>query len=313
MRRHVKSLWLASMLALAAAPEAGAHPHEPPLSNYETKLQRLNAVGWQLVRGNADYCANTRMAAGWVLNDALTYSEAPLVERQRGAAIWIAAIAPNGPAAQAGLARNDIPLAVGSVALQAMAVGDTVWQRLLDVDMALARVLSESPVDVTFRRDGVSRQAFLVGQRVCTADFEVRADDDDAIADRRRVILGEDFVGFAWGDERLAAIVAHELAHVLLGHDSRGKSRNDIREMERVADVLMPWLLANAGYPPELAADAMAQWGSDHEPRFAFARKHDRWPQRVAAIETEIAVIKRWQSEGRALDWRKRLAEREAS
>ena len=308
----MKALWLAGVLAFAVAPQAFAHPHEPILSDYDTKLQRLNAVGWRLARGNVDYCTNTRMAAGWVLHDALTFDKAASVEEERSAAIWVADIAPNGPAARAGLATDDIPLTVGSVAVQDTPVGGTVWQRLIDIDAAIGHALSKGPVAVTFRRNGVARQTSLTGQRVCTADFEVRAGEDDAIADRRRVMLGEDFVGFAWSDDVLAAIVAHELAHVLRGHDSRGKSREDIREMEREADVLMPWLLANAGYPPELAADAIAKWGSNHEPRFALSRKHDRWPRRVEAVEAELAVIEEWQAEGRALDWRERLAEREA-
>ena len=55
----------------------------------------------------------------------------------------------------------------------------------------------------------------------------------------------------------IAAVLAHELAHAALDHETLlgpGKrSTEAVRRTEREADRLSVWIMANAGYPPEAA------------------------------------------------------------
>jgi len=55
-------------------------------------------------------------------------------------------------------------------------------------------------------------------------------------------------------DAELAVVMAHELAHILLGH---GDERRGTRAMERAADHLAVDLLAEAGFDP---AGGLSLW-----------------------------------------------------
>ena len=319
---------LGALLACWAMPLA-AHPHPSSASpspalrpvqgpagfaageptGYISKLQRLNAVGWRLARGNAPFCERTRTAIGWILHDAETYPDPASIQSDTGAALWIATVAPDSPAERAGLKFTDIPVRVGALDLQATPVGATPWQRLIDLDAQLSQIFANGPTTVEWRRQGEEKRARVTAQTVCFADFEVRSGKDDAIADRRRVMLGEDFRGFDYGEATLAALVAHELAHVVLGHDGRSASNKAKRTMEREADRLMPWLLANAGYDPAAAAEAIRLLGPSLDRGLRLSRRHDRWPDRVAQIEAETALVQEAKAQGRPLDWRARFAE----
>jgi hypothetical protein len=126
-------------------------------------------------------------------------------------------------------------------------------------------------------------------------------------ADGARVVIGIDFPAFTYDEPEFAALVAHELAHNVLGHDAwldaNGRSRLHVRRTEREADRLMPWLLANAGYDPAAAARFWRQWGKRHDAGLLMVRKHDGWDEREEFVAAEVPLIADLMArEGRA-DW----------
>lgn len=135
----------------------------------------------------------------------------------------------------------------------------------------------------------------------------------------------------------IAAILAHAMAHQLLGHDAAeaaarfaahpgaaspdpnrrlltvaeiltGLARRDAYtvEQERAADSVALRLLARAAYDPKALATVMARLGAARDARApAFAALHPGWPERIAEIEAQLPAA--------VAVYEKELAERTAT
>src|SRR3546814_7966027 len=77
-----------------------------------------------------------------------------------------------------------------------------------------------------------TRCALVTGVQTCALPI---------FADGARVQIGREFPGFAYPQEELAAAIAHELAHNLLGHrawlDGNGRNMASVRLTEREAEI----------------------------------------------------------------------------
>lgn len=111
-------------------------------------------------------------------------------------------------------------------------------------------------------------------------------------------------VDLARGDDRLALVVAHELAHLLLGHPSRSAlslAPETVRSEEREADRLGLYLAARAGYDPRAA---LGLWDDllAAEPRLLGpGRGHPALPERHAAMLDTCREIEAKRDAGRPL------------
>ena len=172
-------------------------------------------------------------------------------------------------------------------------------------DLIEERLAGSGEVSVTFA-DGTSQEVPSVA--VCASRFELLGDSVTALADGSRVVIGADFPGFAWTeDEVFAGVVAHELAHNLLGHrvwlDRNSRKRSHVRRTEREADRLIPWLFANAGYDPQAAVTFMTRWGKNHSKGFFRSRAYDGWDERAEHIAAEVPIIRELMAREGQADW----------
>lgn len=282
------------------------------MAQWQQREGRLFAIGWKLGVGNAPFCKNTKPAAGWLLHDAAAYSDAAGVRRALSLKgdIAVQAVAPGSPAEKAGMRANDALVSVNEVLVREhFPVSDPRWQRLQDVREAVDTELAlASPVITAWTTSqGEARVADIPGTPACATTFELSGSGKGAVAEGSRVIFGQDFPGFAYPDAEFAAAIAHELAHNVLEHrawlDAAGRKQSNIRATEKEADRLMPWLVANAGYPPEAARDFMAKWGPRHAGGLLRKRTHDGWDERVEFIEAEIALIRPLMAKTGRADW----------
>ncbi|TCD06643.1 hypothetical protein EYB45_02755 [Erythrobacteraceae bacterium CFH 75059] len=312
---------LASAPVVAHTDDTGpGAPLAAPLSAWQEQEARLHRIGWQIVSGNAAFCARRNPALGLLLHDAGSYTDPAAVRAALGLAgpIGVQAVAPASPAEAAGLRANDAVLALDGESLPLEQAADTAaWQRMARINEAIdASLRRDGVAELAWRRqDGATAHARIAGVPACVSRFELLHDGRRVMADGERVLIGRRFSGFALPDPLLAAAVAHEVAHNLLGHrawlDANGRSQAKIRATEREADRMMPWLLANAGYPPEAAVQFMRQWG----PRSAAGalggimrrRTHDGWDERAAAIAAELPLIAAAREGSGAADWRARF------
>ncbi len=179
------------------------------------------------------------------------------------------------------------------------------WKRLRQVHVHAESILRiTGSIAIGFADGG---QAYVESVPVCATRFELVGDSRAALADGERVVIGQSFPALRYEEPLLAALVAHELAHNILGHaawlDAKGRSRKRVRLTEREADRLIPWLLANAGYDPAAAVAFMTRRGAEHDGGAKLYRQHDGWDARAKVVAAEVPLIAALQARGEPADW----------
>jgi beta-barrel assembly-enhancing protease len=129
----------------------------------------------------------------------------------------------------------------------------------------------------------------------CKAEFSVAARDDMyAATDGKDVQISAALINRTRNDDELAALLAHELAHVILNHPATLKGKRSIarvKQTERDADRLSVWLMARAGYDPQAAVQFWTHYGPGRDLGIFNAPTHDNWKQRVARLTSEISAM----------------------
>ena len=312
----MRALALPLMLAFVGAPAlAKADKPLSPFAQFQQREGQLFDIGWQLARANSAFCPSTESSIGLMVHDAANYARAHDLRTTLSLAgdIGVQAVASGSPAERAGVEVNNTLLAIDVTEVeQRWKPTRPTVQRTLQIEAAIAGSLGDGRVGLSFNdQDG---ETMIEGVETCTAKFRLTG-DDVAYASKETVFFGEGFMGFGLPRKLFAAAVAHELAHVIQGHalrkESEGWGWRETRASEREADRMMPWLLFNAGYDPEAAADWMRAWGPKHSGGLLRKRTHDGWDERLAMIVNETAALQRlvaarnWQP-GEA-DWSKRF------
>ncbi len=271
---------------------------------------KLQNVGWKLVRGNAEFCDRVIPSIGLQLQDLASYGDPDIARAalEMNGDFAVQTAAAGSPAAASGefVINREITRLETIDPNQWEADRRLDWERLTKAHDHVDAVLSErGAIAITFA-DGTSTR--LIPVNVCATRFELMSDNGRAVADGNRVVIGMRFPAFRYDEEVFAGVVAHELAHNLLGHrvwlNRNGRRLRHVRAVEKEADRLMPWLMANAGYDPIYAQRFMEEWGSRFDGGLFRNRSHDGWDERVEFIAAEIPKIRALlESEGKA-DWR---------
>ena len=299
---------LAAAVALAPPAVAAASDLRAQLKELATLDTRVQTAGWRLARGNAVYCREVAPGIGLQLFDAASYSNPEAVRETLAlrADIAVGAVATDGPAARAGLAAHaPLSAVAGQPTVSLPGAKPDDYARLAGLHDRLDAELRQSGRASFALVDGASLE--FAGEPACVTRFEMLTKGSRAAADGKRVVIGRKLVE-ELPDELLAAALAHELAHNLLGHRERlnatGRSWGKVKATEREADRLMPWLLANAGYDPRAAVRFFAVWGPKHDLGLFATPDHDGWKARVKRVTAEIGVMRAAQARrGGAADW----------
>mgnify|MGYP000005810173 CR=1 FL=1 len=284
-RHSLKALTLAVCLSLAgcgtgtvpatAYGEAGlADTPEQRLSVLSTMDARVNAVGYRLAVANTQLCPDTGPVTGLLLHAETQYSD---YLRQAARERWgldgdlpgLAAVAPDSPAARAGLRVGDLLISVNGVPFAKGEPGaPAAFEGLAANIDRLDKALPAGDVRLVVRRAGLERTVTLTPVEACAYVFQVDPSTEmNARADGHRVYIASAMVAFLEADDDLAVILGHEMAHNVLEHreffDERGFARSilgnygnapwELVAAEREADRVGLYLMARAGYDPSRA------------------------------------------------------------
>ena len=280
--------------------------------------QRLHDVGYRLTTKNAPYCKEIQFSGGLLLHTIDQYGDKLSAKKAFGfdAPITISAVSGfNTRYVQPG----DGLISINGFALSEVSLDDPVLaeepprykriaavNRLLDAELELQSNFRNSNSFVTILRDQRELSVPLSPWRSCASRFEVKPDSKmEASADGKTVSISSALLEYTEGEDELAAIVAHELAHNILKHKELlnaqkvnrsffgqfGKSAALIKETEIEADRLSIWLMVNAGYDPQAAIRFWTRYGKKHGKGIFSASTHYRWKKRVKLFQEEIAKI----------------------
>lgn len=299
---------------IAAAESQDAISTESPYSALRSYEQRIAAIGFRLTTANAHWCPQQAPQLGWILGDPRLYDPArwPAAQAAYGAGLtdtpFIAALAPDGPAASAGMT---VGMAVAAInQTPPLPPTNDPFTRIDGFETTVATLPATAMVHVTDANGTVYHLTPVAG---CASDFRVDAKDEaTGSADGRLVQISAGLASFASDDDELAAAVAHELAHNILRHRARldaagvkrgllqqfGRSARLTRQTEVEADRLSVWLMQAAGYDPEAAVRFWETFGRRKGTVLFQAGTHPRWRARVAALQKEIDTIRAIKARG---------------
>lgn len=315
----VAALVLAGGPAAVAQNRLGNSAAVQVIDNLRTLLkheERVTAIGERLAVAAAaqGWCTPTR-SAGWTLGDLGMYPKAlrPTIRAHFGlpadVSLFVSSLAPDGAAAQTGIRQGIGISRIGdAVPVRFRGTGLT-RSALTSNERTVQRGLDAGPLQLeVVETDGSRRQVTVTGRNACQSRFEVSAEDfENAFADGEVVQVTAGMAQYnRESDEELAGVIAHELAHNMLRHIPRSEEAGTprdyrqhlaryariSREMEQEADRLSVWLLAAAGYDPEAPLRFWRRFGPGNDGSPRFGRLHDRWEDRVAAIEDELTRMR---------------------
>jgi hypothetical protein len=233
---------------------ATSHPAtKPPVAQPDEV--RLGAIAYRLATANGDRCSQPEMMTGLILHDLAGYDAVvrPQVARVYGlgAGFGVRLLVPGSSADRAGLRRGDEIVALDGQDLIGFAAGLIArratperTERFTDL---LADALRQGPATLSVRRGGALLSLSLSGEKGCGGRVLVSPSGElNAWTDGRYVAVTRSMMRFAKDDPELAFVVAHEMAHVILGHPEGHGARGKSGEAD--ADSLAIELMARADY-----------------------------------------------------------------
>lgn len=286
-------------MGYASAASAG---HNGSLEGLRSADERLAATLFRLIVANNALCPDHMAATGLVLHDLAAYDPEVRPEAQRyfdfEGPVGIEAVVPGSPADLAGLRAND-----SIVAVNGASIGGE--DPLVSVRDAIGHADAVG-VSLTVVRGG-RRNTFLVRPvAACDARGEVKVTDDlNAQTDGDLIQVDSGLMNLVADPQEFSAVVAHELAHIVLDHPRRlteahvsrgllkgiGRNARLIKQTENEADRLSVTLMANAGYDPKAAVRYWLVYGPQLKDHGGFGSTHSSWQERVKLISLAASQI----------------------
>lgn len=264
--------------------------------------QEIAATSYRLATANASRCADPQPMTGLTLHDIASYDarQRPAIRQvlALGPGFGVRDVVPASPAARSGIRDGDEIVAVGATQVEVFKLGligsRATPARVEAFEQVLDRTLRSGPVPYRIHRAGTIVEGTLSGEPGCGGQAVYVPDDlADAWSDGVRVAVTRGIVALAGDEDELAFVIAHEMAHNVLGHARQlaghsallaqiGIGSGAYQQSEREADALAATLMAAAGYAPRAAVRLLARLKEKRGGSRALT--HPDFDQRIAVL-----------------------------
>lgn len=281
-------------------------------------LSRVQTVAFPILLASADRCPFDQEGTyGFVLEDGPMPDFQARSESGRG--IVVSQVYVRSPAARAGLQTGDqlIEINTRDVSTDAASAASDLVRRL-----TRARV---QPLQLDVMRSGHRLRLLLNAAPFCQFTLSLlRMDVVNAMSNGRQIVVTTGLMRFVRSDDELAWVLAHEIAHNVLGHAPEARLRVMLdawlgatsgkasspspspRSLEVQADYVGAYLMARAGYDLEAVREFWRRLGQTHlqkaDPAQEFDQSHPTTEERIEVFETTLKEIEAKLVHGEALD-----------
>ncbi|HYW16870.1 MAG TPA: M48 family metallopeptidase [Allosphingosinicella sp.] len=302
------------------APTAAAQPGSVSAVGAEasTTLRRddlrVAAVAYRLALGGSALCADRYPLTGMLFHHLAEYEPAdrPLMVARYGLdrGPGVLTVIADTPAARAGLVAGDVLLAVNGKRLP---TGASVaaepkrdkWRRIADeTEAELETALRRGAADLRILRQGREIGLRLGSLPACLGRVRLaRSTQVNAFATGRTVVMTTAMLKFLRGDDELAVVLGHELAHNIFGHRQMRNEEGILRGLgikpsavwkrEEAADRFGLRLMSASGYDLDSAIPFWRRYLGKYDWFPQIFRSHPSLGARERIAAEEIAAIRR--------------------
>jgi beta-barrel assembly-enhancing protease len=308
MLRFILNLLLAITFAQPALATRNAHDElTPVLIELQKADARVATIAYRLATRGVSLCPLRQALPGLTLHSIGQYSQdfrpAARAAFGLGFSPALAVVVPGGAADRAGLRVGDALTAIGGVVHQ----GSVRVSRGGSMDavtaayLALERGLLAPPARLTLTRltlngSGQPFNVELTGVMGCKSRIElVPSGKLNAKADGEIVQITTAVLEETRDDSELAFIIAHEMAHNVLGHPqmlrAQGRKASRVLATEIEADRFAIKLMHKVGYDPGAAARFWTRFGKKTGAGIFSDGTHQRTKDRVRTLENEARLL----------------------
>ncbi len=287
-------------LSVLAAPAARAQ--EIAQRHGQWDELRLRTLGYRLARANAALCRGGPRLTGLMLHDIAGFAPEDRAAARRdhglGTGFGVVALVAGGAAARAGLRAGDEIVAVNGRRMdgfETRLIGRAAsYGRVEAFEDMLEAALAAAPAQIAVRRGESEFALALVADSGCSGRFVMLPDRSvNAWSNGRYVAVTSAMMARAQGDGALAFVIAHEMAHNLLGHNGATGAQAALlgggrapHDRELAADRLALTILREAGFDPGAAPALLRALAGRGEA--SASSTHPGIARRIAAIEAAL-------------------------
>ncbi len=234
------------------------------LRSFAKENLQLTTIAHRISTKTAADCPDPQIVTGLLTHDLSNYDRSvrPAVSRafSLGTGIGVLEVVPGSAGERAGLRTDDEILSVNGLSVQDAAAVDEPRRssrRLEKFSRALQLALRNGPAELEIRRSGAVVGASLAGELGCGGELLLSGSREwNAWSDGSHVVVTTAMMRSARSDDELAFVIAHEMAHNILGHSSSSKRgifglNFGGKRQELAADYMAVWMMTEGGYKAE--------------------------------------------------------------
>jgi hypothetical protein len=276
---------------------------------FGAEQMRVSAIGYRIAAASARSCASPQMMTGIISHDLSQYAAS-----MRGVVsqafsmtggVGVLQIVPRSAAERAGLHIDDEILAIGDVNLDDVRGIDqprASYEREARFQSILSNALEHGSTSLLVRRATQLLHLTITGEPGCGGNVVLSNSSGlNAWSDGRQVVVTTAMMEQTANDDELAFIIAHEMAHNILGHASShteslglfgllGFGSSQVKRMEMDADSYAVPLMSAAGYSADagitfLETARRHMWWSD------LSLDHPSFGHRIKIVQAAIGRL----------------------
>jgi hypothetical protein len=206
--------------------------------------------------------------------------------------VRILSVAKGSPAAQAGVSEGDVITRVN---------GTPIGPGKDSVDTVAKAMSGAGMGGLALNIGGTNpRQVMLKPVASCNYPIEiVNSDKVNAYADGENIRITKGMMWFSKGEEDLAMVISHELAHNIMGHAGTFSSVfQDKKSREADADYVGLYIMARGGFEIEKASGFWRRMAAAFPRMIESSSSHPLMPARFVAIRETTEEIRQREAKG---------------